>query len=136
MAKTTNKSTGKKTKCACPYDIEKETDMYLGVHQNLSGAKASDFLTEKIEITKNGSYNVTRYTDADVNVQGGGGKEYSAGDGIKINNDTISADFDRVQEKLTPGEGVKIEGTTISFDADEAGLQKELIAGEGIVIVT
>ena len=40
MTKTTNK-----IRCASPYETKTETDMYLGVHQNLNGTKVDDFLS-------------------------------------------------------------------------------------------
>lgn len=55
--------------------------------------------------------------------QGGGGTEYTAGTGIDITEDVISADFTEVQEKLTAGDNIIIEDGVISATSGE-GLKK------------
>lgn len=45
---------------------------------------------------------------------GGGGTEYTAGDGIDITNDVISVDTETIQPKLTAGSNVTISENTIS----------------------
>lgn len=45
---------------------------------------------------------------------GGGGTSYTAGNGIVLNDDTISVDTDVIQEKLTAGDNITIENGTIS----------------------
>lgn len=46
--------------------------------------------------------------------EGGGGTEYTAGTGINITEDVISADFTEVQGKLTAGSNISISDGVIS----------------------
>ncbi len=54
----------------------------------------------------------------------------TAGNGININNNTISVDTGVVQEKLDEGTGISISGSTISVDTDV--IQEKLVWGYGI----
>ena len=44
----------------------------------------------------------------EITVGGGGGSDYTAGDGIQINNDVISVDRAAVQKKLVAGDNIEI----------------------------
>lgn len=83
----------------------------------------------------------------------GGGATYTAGDGISISGDTISADYTKVQEKLSAGAGITFgtNDNVVSVDygdglklsspgsgekltIDDTVVQKKLTAGDNITI--
>lgn len=83
----------------------------------------------------------------------GGGATYTAGDGISISGDTISADYTKVQKKLSAGAGITFgtNDNVVSVDygdglklsspgsgekltIDDTVVQKKLTAGDNITI--
>ena len=65
---------------------------------------------------------------------GSGGKDYKAGYGINISNDTISADSTVLQATLVNGNGTKIGATHDKVDIDYTKVQEKLVAGPNITI--
>lgn len=70
---------------------------------------------------------------------GGGGSAYYAGDGITIDDeDEISVDFTRVQEKLTAGDNISIasDGTISAVDTKYTAGDNVSISSDGVISAT
>lgn len=93
------------------------------------------------------------YSVQTLDLSGGGGATYIAGDGISISDDTISADYTKVQKKLSAGAGITFgtnnnmvsvnygDGLKLSspgsgekLTIDDTVVQKKLTAGDNITI--
>ena len=64
---------------------------------------------------------------------GGGGTTYTAGEGIKIESNEISADTTVLQSKLTAGTGIDLTNDEVSVDTDTVALKSDIISGFELV---
>lgn len=78
------------------------------------------------------------YSVQTLDLSGGGGATYTAGDGISISGDTISADYTKVQKKLSAGAGITFgtNDNVVSVDYGDGLKLSSPLSGEKLTIDT